>query len=162
MKQFITNINWKNFLQRTVLFFIVFLLIRLAVDWWEGDVSLLRTMRLSMVRYLLFAIVLGFLDSETWTQFQKSSSSQKEPVVFKSRSAAFFHYAGVAFFVALLCGLILFLFSSLRWLINYIAEGKKIALFPDWGSYVIVILLIGICFAAFDAWTNHRQLKKRS
>jgi hypothetical protein len=160
MKEFITRINWKNFLQRTLLFLIVFLVIRLAVDWYEHDLSLLRTIRLSMVRYLLFAIILGFLDSETWKKYQQDPGKQTPPLEFKHAGAAFFHYTGVAFFVALVCGVILGVFSSLRWLINLLAEGKKIKLFPDWPTYLLVIVLIGICFALYDAWSNYRRLKK--
>jgi hypothetical protein len=39
MKNFLNGFNWKNFFQRTVLFFLVFLVIRILVDWFVGNFS---------------------------------------------------------------------------------------------------------------------------
>ena len=162
MKHLFKSFNWKNFLQRTFLFFIVFAVIRLMVDWVEGDISISRLARQSLFRYLIFAMVLGFLDSETWAAYKNANQNQDEPVVFANMRSAIMHYAGVAFFISLLCGLILILFSLVRWAITILYEKKNTAIFPDFGMYLLVIAVIGICFASYDALRNYQRLRKKN
>lgn len=159
MKKLITHINWRNFLQRTVLFLLLFIIIRLIVDWVEGDASLFRILRLSLMRYLTFAMVLGFLDSETWF-FAKEKKEEEKVTKFTSTSSALFHYAGVAFFISLLCGFIFFIFFLIQWLVNYFTGKTSAALFPDWPLYLLVIGVLGIAFAGFEALRNYRNSKK--
>ena len=161
MKRFLNHFNWRNFLQRTALFLFVFILIRLLVDWVEGDVSLLRILRLSLVRYLSFAMVFGLLDSETWYSSRNKKDKEEQPTEFANFSAAFFHYTGVALIISLLCGLIFSFFFFIQWLINYFTGKPNADLFPNWPVYLLVILVIGISFAGFDAIRNYRLLKKR-
>lgn len=161
MKRFLHHFNWRNFLQRTVLFLFVFILIRLLVDWLEGDVSLFRVLRLSLVRYLTFAMIFGLLDSETWHSAGKNKEAEEQPTTFKSFAAAFFHYSGVALIISFLCGAIFSVFFFIQWLVNYFTGKPNAALFPNWHLYLLVILVIGISFAGFDAIRNYRLLKKR-
>jgi hypothetical protein len=159
MKKLFTRLNWRNFLQRTVLFLLVFIIIRLLVDWVEGDVSLLRVLRLSLVRYLTFALVLGLLDSETWYS-SKQISTEEKVIKFTRSSSALLHYAGVAFFISLLCGFIFFVFFVIQWLVNYFTGKTSAALFPDWPLYLLVIAVLGISFAGFEAFRNYRNSRK--
>lgn len=159
MKQLLQRLNWKNFLQRTLLFFFVFLVIRILVDVVEKDFSFNRILQQSMVRYFIFAMVLGMLDSETW--FSKKTENAKEQALqFKNLSSAIIHYASVAFFISLLCGIILTVFFAIRWIINNLSNNKPVSFFPDWNVYLLVIAVIGICFACYDAWKNYRRGKR--
>jgi hypothetical protein len=160
MNDLLKRFNWRNFLQRTILFLAVFIIIRLLVDWMEGDVSLLRVLRLSLVRYLAFAMILGLLDSENW-QSGKEKQEEEKVLEFASLSAAIFHYAGVAFFISLLCGFIFFLFFLVQWLVNYFTGKANATLFPHWLLYLLVIVAIGVSFAAFDAYRNYRRKNRR-
>lgn len=149
-----------NFLQRTVLFFLVFLIIRFLVDWIENDLSLNRVLQQSVIRYLIFGMILGLLDSDTW--YRKETDSKTEELQqFKSTRAAFFHYVGVAFFISVLCGVILVVINLIRWLIGIISGAANNELFPDWNKYLLVIAVIGICFAAYDAIRNYLKQKRK-
>ena len=161
MKRLFTTFNWKNFLQRTVLFFLVFIIIRFLVDWVENDISLNRIIQQSLIRYLIFAMILGLLDSDTWFNKKTNESKKDEPILFANFRAAFFHYAGVAFFIALLCGVILVIINLIRWGIGTFTGSKNNQLFPDWNKYLLVIAVIGICFAAYDAFRNYNRMKKK-
>lgn len=158
MKHFFNHFNGRNFIQRTVLFLFLFILIRLLADWIQGDASFFRILRLSLVRYLSFAMVLGLLDSETW--HKGVAKEEEKPTSFSGFSAAFFHYAGVAFFISLLCGFIFLLFFFIQWLVNYATGKADAAFFPDWPLYLLVIAVIGVSFACFDAFRNYRLWKK--
>ena len=160
MRNLLHSFNWKNFLQRTVLFFLVFLIIRFLVDWIEDDLSLNRVLQQSVIRYLIFGMILGLLDSDTW--YRKETDSKTEELQqFKSTRAAFFHYVGVAFFISLLCGVILVLINLIRWLIGKMSGATNNELFPDWNKYLLVIAVIGICFAAYDAIRNYLKQKRK-
>ena len=159
MKQLLKRLNWKNFLQRTLLFFFVFLIIRIIVDAVEGSFSLNRILQQSVIRYFIFAMVLGLLDSETWFNKKTENGKEPAPLQFTSISAALLHYASVAFFMSLLCGIILTLFFFIRWLIGQLSESQPLPLFPNWRIYLLVITVIGICFASYDAWRNYRKRK---
>jgi hypothetical protein len=160
MRNLIHRFNWKNFLQRTVLFFLVFLIVRIMVDWIEEDVSLNRVLQQSLLRYLIFGMILGLLDSDTW--FRREADAKPEELQrFKSRRAALFHYIGVGFFISLLCGFILLLINGIRWLIGKISGAANNELFPDWRKYLLVIAIIGICFASYDAIRNYRAQKRQ-
>ncbi len=161
MKRLIKTFNWKNFLQRTVLFFLVFLVIRFLVDWVEADISLNRIIHQSLVRYLIFAMILGLLDSDTWFRKKEGDLKKEEPIQFANFRAALFHYAGVAFFISLLCGAILILINIIRWGIGAITNSVNNQLFPDWSKYLLVIAVIGICFAGYDAFRNYNRLRKK-
>ena len=161
MRNLLHSFNWKNFLQRTVLFFLVFLIIRFLVDWIENDLSLNRVLQQSVIRYLIFGMILGLLDSDTWYR-KETDSKTAELQQFKSTRAALFHYVGVAFFISLLCGVILVLINLIRWLIGKMSGATNNELFPDWNKYLLVIAVIGICFAAYDAIRNYlRQRRKK-
>jgi hypothetical protein len=153
MKQLLQRLNWKNFLQRTLLFFFVFLIIRIIVDAVEGNLSLHRILQQSMIRYFIFAMVLGLLDSETWFGKKAEDGQQQPPLEFPGFASAFIHYAGVAFFMSLLCGVI-------RWVVSKMSDDVPVSFFPNWGIYLLVITVIGICFAGYDAYRNHRRRKK--
>lgn len=160
MRNLLHSFNWKNFLQRTVLFFLVFLIIRFLVDWIENDLSLNRVLQQSAIRYLIFGMILGLLDSDTW--FRKVDETKTEELPqFKSAKTAFFHYAGVAFFISLLCGAILLIINLIRWLIGKLSGAANNELFPDWHKYLLVIAVIGICFAAYDAIRNYLKQKRK-
>lgn len=160
MRNLLHSFNWKNFLQRTVLFFLVFLIIRFLVDWIENDLSLNRVLQQSAIRYLIFGMILGLLDSDTW--FRKVDETKTEELQqFKSAKAAFFHYAGVAFFISLLCGAILLIINLIRWLIGKLSGAANNELFPDWHKYLLVIAVIGICFATYDAIRNYLKQKRK-
>ena len=160
MKQLLKRLNWKNFLQRTLLFFFVFLVIRILVDVVEKDFSFNRIIQQSIIRYFIFAMVLGMLDSETWLN-KKTGEANEKVQEFKNLNAAIMHYAGVAFFISLLCGIILTIFFAIRFAINSIGNNKSIAFFPNWNVYLLVIAIIGISFACYDAIKNYRNLKKQ-
>jgi hypothetical protein len=160
MRKLLHTFNWKNFLQRTILFFLVFLIIRFLVDWIENDLSLNRVLQQSLIRYLIFGMILGLLDSDTW--YRKEADAKTEELTqFKSTRAAFFHYTGVAFFISLLCGVILVLINLIRWLIGKISGTANNELFPDWNKYLLVIAVIGICFATYDAIRNYLRHKRK-
>jgi hypothetical protein len=160
MRNLLHSFNWKNFLQRTVLFFLVFLIIRFLVDWIENDLSLNRVLQQSVIRYLIFGMILGLLDSDTWHQKETDAKNEELPQ-FKSVKTAFFHYAGVAFFISILCGAILLLINIIRWIIGKISGAANNELFPDWHKYLLVIAVIGICFAVYDALRNYMRLKRK-
>lgn len=159
MKRLLQTFNWKNFLQRAMLFLAVFLVVRFLVDWIEKDISIERIFQQSMIRYLVFAMILGFLDSETWRQSQQENDT---PLQFSSNRAAFIHYSGMAFFIALLCGLILLVFGFIGWLIGMISGKQNPTLFSDWIKYILVVAVIGICFSAYEALRNYRRIRKGS
>lgn len=160
MRNLLHSFNWKNFLQRTVLFFLVFLIIRFLVDWIEDDLSLNRVLQQSVIRYLIFGMILGLLDSDTW--YRKEADAKTEELQqFKTTRAAFFHYVGVAFFISLLCGVILVLINLIRWMIGKMSGAANNELFPDWNKYLLVIAVIGICFAAYDAIRNYLKQKRK-
>lgn len=161
MKSLFQKFNWKNFAQRTFLFFLVFLIIRFLVDWVEGDISIGRIFRQSFLRYFIFAMILGLLDSDTWFKQNSDGNQKKEPLKFKSFRSALFHYTGVAFFISLLCGIILIVISLFRWLIAKFTGAAAIGFFPEWKKYLLVIAVIGICFALYDAYRNYRNNKKQ-
>jgi vacuolar-type H+-ATPase subunit I/STV1 len=160
MKLFLQRLNWKNFLQRTILFFLVFLIIRILVDLVEGNFSMSRILQQSIIRYSIFAMVLGLLDSETWFGKKTEPGKEQLPLQFPSSSAAFLHYASLAFFMSLLCGFILTFFFLVRWVVSKLSDGKPISFFPNIGIYFLVIAVIGICFAGYEAWRNHRLSNK--
>lgn len=160
MKQLLQRLNWKNFLQRTLLFFLVFLIIRFLVDAVEGSFSMNRILQQSIIRYFIFAMVLGLLDSETWFGKKNESGKEQAPLAFKNFTAAFLHYASLAFFMSLLCGFILTFFFLIRWLVSKMSDEKPVSFFPNLGIYILVIAVIGVCFAAYDAWRNYRLTKK--
>lgn len=156
------NLNWKNFVQRTLLFLFLFVLIRYMVDVVEdAQPSLLRILRLSLVRYLVFAMILGLLDSDTWMKHE-SKATQPPPLQFANFSKAFLHYCGVAVVVALVCGAILLVFFLIQWGVNQLTGKSEAPVFPNGWVYLLVIISIGICFAAFDALRNWIQLHKQS
>lgn len=159
MKRLLQTFNWKNFIQRALLFLAVFLVVRFLVDWIENDISFERIFQQSMIRYLVFAMILGFLDSETWKTRQQEKD---EPLQFSSNRAAFIHYTGMAFFIALLCGLILLVFGFIGWAIGMISGKQNPTLFSDWIKYILVVAVIGICFSAYDALRNYRRVRKGS
>lgn len=159
MKKLFTRFNWRNFVQRTVLFLLVFIIIRLIVDWIEGDVSLLRVLRLSLLRYVTFALVLGLLDSENWRSSTQKAEKENLPQ-FRSTSQAFLHYAGVSFFISLLCGIIFLVFFAIQWLVNYLSGKSTTSLLPNWPLYILVIVVLGISFAGFEAFRNYRRSRK--
>ncbi len=159
MKRLLQTFNWKNFVQRALLFLAVFLVVRFLVDWIENDISFERIFQQSMIRYLVFAMILGFLDSETWKTRQQEND---EPLQFSSNRAAFIHYSGMAFFIALLCGLILLIFGFIGWAIGMISGKQNPTLFSDWIKYILVVAVIGICFSAYDALRNYRRNRKGS
>lgn len=161
MKNLIQSFNWKNFLQRTALFFAVFVIIRLLVDVMEHDVSLLRILRLSSVRYMLFAMIIGLLDSETWQTKAGTGITTDEPIQFKSFRSGLFHYSGVAFFIALLCAAIISFISLIRWLIVVLSSNQRPSIIPEWDKFLMVSAAIGICFAAYEAIRNWFRLKKK-
>lgn len=160
MKQLLQRLNWKNFLQRTLLFFFVFLIIRIMVDVVERDFSFNRIVQQSMVRYFIFAMVIGLLDTETWKLKDASSGNEQAPLQFKNNTEAFLHYTSVAFFMAMLCGVILTFFFLIRWIISPFGENHSVSFFPNIGIYLLVIAVIGICFACYDAYRNYRIKKK--
>ncbi len=159
MKQLLKRLNWKNFLQRTLLFFFVFLIIRILVDIVEKDFSFNRLIQQSIIRYFIFAMVLGMLDSETWVN-KKVNDANEKTQKFKSAGIAIMHYSAVAFFISILCGIILTVFFAVRFIINSLGNNKPIAFFPDWNVYLMVIAIIGICFAFYDAYRNYLIIKK--
>lgn len=161
MKNFLQKFNWKNFAQRTLLFFLVFLIIRFLVDWVEGDLSIGRIFRQSFLRYFIFAMILGLLDSDTWFKQNNDGKQKNEPLRFQNFRSALFHYSGVAFFISLLCGVILIVISFIRWGIAKFTGTATIDFFPEWKKYLLVIVVIGICFALYDAYRNYRHIKKQ-
>lgn len=160
MKQLLQRLNWKNLLQRTLLFFFVFLIIRMIVDAVEGSFSMHRIWQQSIIRYFIFALVLGLLDSETWFGKKSEQGQEQPPLQFPNLTAAFLHYASVAFFMSLLCGFILTFFFLIRWVVSKISDDQPVSFFPNVGIYLLVIAVIGICFAGYDAWRNYRHNKK--
>lgn len=162
MKNLFKTFNWKNFLQRTALFLIVFIIIRLLVDAMENDVSLLRILRLSFIRYLLFAMIIGLLDSETWVNKKTGDQKKEDPIQFKNFRSALFHYSGVGFFIALLCAAIISIISLLRWAIIYFTGDKKAEIISEWDKFLLVSAAIGVCFALYEAFRNYVRLKKKA
>lgn len=162
MKNLIKTFNWKNFLQRTILFFIVFVIIRILVDAMESNISLPRIIRLNSVRYFLFAMIIGLLDSETWITKTSADQKKDEPSQFKSFRSALFHYSGVGFFIALLCAAIISIISLLRWAIIYFTGDKKAEIIPEWDKFLLVSAAIGFCFAVYEASRNYVRLKKKA
>jgi hypothetical protein len=160
MKELLQRLNWKNFIQRTLLFFFVFVVIRLLVDAVEGSLSLHRILQQSIIRYFIFAMVLGLLDSETWFGNKSVNSGEQAPLTFKNFKTALFHYASLAFFMSVLCGVILTFFFFIRWAVSRLGDDKPVSFFPHLGTYILVISVIGICFAGYDAWRNYRKIQK--
>lgn len=162
MKNLFTTFNWKNFLQRTALFLVVFIIIRLLVDAMENDVSLARIFRLSFIRYLLFAMIIGLLDSETWVTKKTGELKKEETIHFKSFRSALFHYSGVGFFIALLCAVIISVIGLLRWAFIFFKGDKKAEIIPEWDKFLLVSAAIGFCFAVYEAFRNYIRRKKKA
>lgn len=160
MKQLLHRLNWKNFLQRTLLFFLVFLIIRILVDAVEGNFSMNRILQQSIIRYSIFAMVLGLLDSETWFGKKTETGKEQAPIDFPNTTAALLHYASLAFFMSLLCGVILTFFFLIRWVVSKMSDEQPVSFFPNLSIYILVIAVIGVCFAGYDAWRNYHRNKK--
>lgn len=140
----------------------VFIIIRLLVDALENDVSLSRIIRLSFIRYLLFAMIIGLLDTETWVTKKSDGLKKEEAIRFKSFRSALFHYTGVGFFIALLCAVIISIISLLRWAFLYFTGEKKAAIIPEWDKFLLVSAAIGFCFAVYEASRNYIRLRKKA
>jgi Mn2+/Fe2+ NRAMP family transporter len=162
MKNLFNTFNWKNFLQRTALFFIVFLVIRLLVDLMEKNAPLSEIRGQSLIRYLLFAMIIGLLDSETWLTEKAKEQKKEKPIQFKNFRSALFHYAGVGFFISLLCAAIISIIILLRWVVIFFTGDKKAEIIPPWDKFLLVSAAIGICFAAYEAFRNYLRLKKKA
>ncbi len=160
MKNFLNGFNWKNFFQRTALFFLVFLVIRVLVDWLDGNLSLANISQQDFIRYLILGLILGLLDSDTWSK-TKSLGTKEEPLQFRNFRSALFHYAGLAFFIALLCAVIFAVLLSLVWGISRITGAEvKGSVTEAWKTYLLIIVTIGICFSLYDAIRNYMRLKR--
>jgi hypothetical protein len=160
MKNFLNGFNWKNFLQRTVLFFLVFMLIRILVDWFEGNFSFNNISQQDFIRYLILGLILGLLDSDTWSK-TKGMGTKEEPLKFRNFRSALFHYIGLAFFIALLCGVIFAALLLLVWGISRITGAEVKGSFAEaWKTYLLIIAVIGICFSLYDAIRNYMRLKR--
>ncbi len=160
MKNFLKGFNWRNFFQRTVLFFLVFLLIRVLVDWFEGKFSFNNISQQDLIRYLILGLILGLLDSDTWIK-TKGMGTKEEPLQFRNFKSALFHYIGLAFFIALLCGVIFAALLLLVWGISRISGAEVKGSFTEaWKTYLLIITVIGICFSVYDAIRNYLRLKQ--
>jgi hypothetical protein len=160
MKNFLNGFNWKNFLQRTALFFLVFVVIRILVDWFEGNFSFNNISQQDFIRYLILGLILGLLDSDTWSK-TKGMGTKEEPLQFRNFRAALFHYIGLAFFIALLCGVIFAALLLLVWGISRITGAEVKGSFTEaWKTYLLIIAVIGICFSLYDAIRNYMRLKR--
>jgi hypothetical protein len=160
MKNFLNGFNWKNFFQRTALFFLVFLVIRILVDWFEGNFSFSNLSQLDFLRYLILGLILGLLDSDTWSK-TKSMGTKEEPLQFRNFRSALFHYIGLAFFIALLCGVIFAALLTLVWGISRVTGAEVKGSFTEaWKTYLLIIAVIGICFSLYDAARNYLRLKR--
>ncbi len=160
MKNFLNGFNWKNFFQRTALFFLVFLVIRILVDWFEGNLSFNNLSPLDFIRYLILGLILGLLDSDTWSK-TKSMGTKDEPLQFRSFRSALFHYITLAFFIALLCGVIFAALLGLVWGISRITGAEVKGSFTEaWRTYLLIIVVIGVCFSLYDAVRNYMRIKR--
>ena len=160
MKNFLKGFNWKNFFQRTALFFLVFLVIRILVDWFEGNLSFNNLSPLDFIRYLILGLILGLLDSDTWSK-TKSMGTKEEPLQFRSFRSALFHYITLAFFIALLCGVIFAALLGLVWGISRITGAEVKGSFTEaWRTYLLIIVVIGVCFSLYDAVRNYMRIKR--
>lgn len=160
MKNFLKGFNWKNFFQRTALFFLVFLVIRVLVDWFEGSFSFNNLSLIDFIRYLILGLILGLLDSDTWSK-TKSIGTKEEPLQFRNFRSALFHYIGLAFFIALLCGVIFAALLALVWGISRITGAEVKGSFTEaWRTYLLIIVVIGICFSVYDAVRNYLRVKR--
>ena len=160
MKNFLNGFNWKNFFQRTALFFLVFLVIRILVDWFEGNLSFNNLSPLDFIRYLILGLILGLLDSDTWSK-TKSMGTKEEPLQFRSFHSALFHYIGQAFFIAVMCGVIFAALLGLVWGISRITGAEVKGSFTEaWRTYLLIIVVIGVCFSLYDAVRNYMRVKR--
>lgn len=160
MKNFLNGFNWKNFFQRTALFFLVFLVIRILVDWFEGNFSFNNLSIIDFVRYLILGVILGLLDSDTWSK-TKNMGTKEEPLQFRNFRSALFHYIGLAFFIALLCGVIFAALLTLVWGISRVTGAEVKGSFTEaWKTYLLIIAVIGICFSVYDAARNYMRVKR--
>lgn len=150
MKKVIQSFNWKNFAIRTIVFFVVFLIIQILADWTENSFSIRQILNQKLFRFLLFAVIIAILDNETWLRNEPSNNKDPEPE-FKTKKAFLLHYLGVAFFISLLCGVILTFFVLISWLIHQFRNTEKAFQFSGLNKYILIIAVIGICFALFDA-----------
>ncbi len=161
MKKIIQSFNWNNFALRTIVFFVVFLIIQILADWIEDSVSILQILNQKLFRFLLFAMIIAILDNDTWHRSGTGNIKESQPE-FKSRKAFVLHYCGVAFFISLLCGFILTVFIAISWLMHQLSDPDKAFQFAGWNKYLAVIAAIGICFAMFDAIRSAYRKKEKA
>jgi hypothetical protein len=161
MKKVIQSFNWRNFALRTIVFFVVFLIIQILADWIENSFSIRQILNQKLFRFLLFAMIIAILDNETWLRNEPTSKKDPEPE-FKTQKAFILHYLGVAFFISLLCGLIFTFFVLISWLIHQFRNTDKAFQFSGWNKYLLIIAAIGICFALFDAIRHLYRNKEKA
>ena len=129
----------------------MFLVIRVLVDWFEGNFSFNNISQQDFIRYLVLGLILGLLDSDTWSN-KKSMGTKEEPLQFRNFRSALFHYIGLAFFIALLCGVIFTALISIVWGISRMTGAEVKGSFTEaWKTYLLIIAVIGICFSLYDA-----------
>jgi hypothetical protein len=87
--------------------------------------------------------------------------TKEEPLQFRNFRSALFHYIGLAFFIALLCGVIFAALLTLVWGISRVTGAEVKGSFTEaWKTYLLIIAVIGICFSLYDAARNYLRLKR--
>lgn len=153
--------GWKNFLQRTVMFFIMFVCVKLFIDMIDNSFTLANFFSLEWLKYLGYSLILGLADTYTWRPRTEEESWEEEPIQHKSIWEALRYYGGVAFFVFVISLLISAVIGGIAILILKFGLGKSFDEPLPWAKLLITLASIAILFAVFDAIKNLIKLRRR-
>ncbi|RXK58287.1 hypothetical protein ESA94_16705 [Lacibacter luteus] len=157
------NFNWKNFLRRTVLFFLFINAVHLLYELFSGNYALRTILLTNLYGKLLTAIVFGFVDGKTWNKPQPEEKIESEPKAFDSIAAAVKFYVWFAVFIALICTLFVAVLMGLTYVILLLIRSELSGRLSEIiQPTLVLILIISITFTIYDAVRNYYRLKKRA
>lgn len=158
MKLQLQHFNWKNFLQRTALSGLLFLVIRIAMDKNEQSYHFIVLLKAHLPVALLMGAIFGLIHQKTWSKEEE----EKEPEQFKNTTQAVLFYISFAFFIALIFLVITAVLTGIVWLLLKIS-GNSIqgSLWNELGNYILIVIIISVAFSIFEAIRNLRRLRKK-
>ena len=162
MKKPLQQFNWKNFLKRTVLFFLFITAVHLAYELFTGNYALRSILLTNLYGKLLTALVFGLADGKTWKKQQPIEKDESEPQTFDSIASAVKFYLWFAVFIALICIVFVAALTGITYIILYLLGSElKGRIAEVIKPSLLLILIISITFTVYDAVRNFYRLKKR-
>lgn len=161
MKKILVHFNWKNFLRRTVLFFLFIVGVHLIYELFRNNTTILQAIRINIYGKLIPAVIFGLIDSKTWNR-RTNEEASSEPQIFHSLFDAFKFYFWFAFFIALICALFMLVIGCIALVVIWISGTNINGNFSE--SIIPTLLLIGIIsigFTLYNAFQNYLLLKKK-